>query len=197
MSLGSMEQRTAGMKRQAQELIEQAYQRGFNAGYSKAENDYHAKTEDDRQASYELGLNMAWEAARKIGQNSQSGLEYQIGFDFSKMKSYESANPSWWVVMNYSASEAIERIRAYEEQKKQEEDEEIKVGDEVVLNANPSLDENTKAIVIANEGNVMFPYNVMFDNGETDWVDRDDISGKTGRTFPEIVEVLKKMREGE
>ena len=32
MSLGTQEQRTKGMKRQAQELIEQAYQRGFKAG---------------------------------------------------------------------------------------------------------------------------------------------------------------------
>ena len=34
--LGTMEQRTAEMKKQAQELIEQAYQRGFKAGYDKA-----------------------------------------------------------------------------------------------------------------------------------------------------------------
>ena len=64
--LETMVQQTAGMKKQAQELIEQAYQRGYRAGYSKAENDYHAKTEEDRQSSYELGLNEAWEAARKI-----------------------------------------------------------------------------------------------------------------------------------
>lgn len=36
MSLGTMEQRTEGMKRQAAELIEQAYNRGFKAGYDKA-----------------------------------------------------------------------------------------------------------------------------------------------------------------
>lgn len=110
-----MTQGTEGMKKQAQELIDQAYQSGKSAVEFKAQ-EIHDK---GYAAGLEQGRNEAWEAARKIGQNSQSGLEYQMGFDFSKMKSYESANPSWWVVMNYSASEAIEKIREYEEKKQQ------------------------------------------------------------------------------
>ena len=129
MSLGTMEQ----IKKQAQELIEQAYQRGYktgeelieqayqcgyNTGYSKAETDYHAKTEDDRQSSYELGLNMAWEAAYKLVFNQGNIRDV---FDTESLGS---------IFEEYSATEAIEKIRAYEEKQKKQDDE-IRVGDEV------------------------------------------------------------------
>ena len=54
---------------------------------------------------YERGLKDAWEYARKIGHNSQLGLEH-IGFDFSQMPRTDY-NPSWWIVMNYSIEEVI------------------------------------------------------------------------------------------
>lgn len=192
MSLGTMEQRTEGMKKQAQELIEQAYQRGYRAGYSKAENDYHAKTEDDRQSSYELGLNMAWEAARKLVSMGYKECNEVLGDGILTVETIDE------IFVRCTASEAIEKLCAYEEQKKQEEDSEIRVGDEVILNGNSSFDTNTKAIVIAlydkTDYRAMFPYNVMIADGDTDWIDRDDIDRKTGRHFPEIVEVLKKIQ---
>lgn len=181
MSLGNMEQRTGGMKRQAQELIEQAYNRGYAAGYFKAENDYHAKTEDDRQSSYELGLNMAWEAVRKIIGYTADALSCENLIKLFGTDDYDI------IMQHFSASEAISKIKAYEE-KKQEKDE-IKVGDEVIYH-----DDKGVVVLVANNGKAI---SIMSADGG--WMIRADSEEvvKTGRTFPEIVEVLKKLKEDE
>lgn len=57
------------------------------------------------EESYKKGLTDAWECARKIGNNSQLGLE-GMGFDFSELGTYY--NPSWWVVLNYDVFKALE-----------------------------------------------------------------------------------------
>lgn len=126
MSLETMKQRTEGIRKQASELIEQAYQRGYTAGYSKAENDYYAKTEDDRQSSYELGLNMAWEAARKIVEYGRIKCNVILGDGVIPIEN--RVDP----FIRLTATEAIEKIRAYEE-KKQEEDERIEIDKEKVM----------------------------------------------------------------
>lgn len=186
MSLRSMEQCIEEMKRQAKELIEQAYQRGYRAGYSKAENDYHAKTEEDRQSSYELGLNMAWEAAKKIYlTTSEGGLPNE-----EIVKIFDVGWMGWiaTIFKNFSASEVVEKLKAYEEQKNQEEDSEIKVGDEVIYRHGEltgivtSIYKTKKFDILWNDGSVGQEKNIS------------DFK-KTGRTFPEIVAVLKKMQE--
>ena len=58
--------------------------------------------------SYKKGLTDAWECARKIGNNSQLGLE-EMGFDFSELGTYY--NPSWWVVFNYDVFRALEILK--------------------------------------------------------------------------------------
>ena len=77
---------------------------------------------DLQDTAYQQGLNEAWEAARKIGHASQMQLK-EMGFEFNSNEWFY--NPSWYVVMNYTAAEAIEKIKAYEE--KQKADGEIKV----------------------------------------------------------------------
>lgn len=101
--LGTKEQRISGMQRQAQELIEQAYERGYKAGQ-----------EADKDKYIEQGRNEAWEAARKIyssmAEGGLSGDEI-----FSIFGDYNC------IVNDYSASEAIEKIKAYEAQKQEEQ----------------------------------------------------------------------------
>ncbi len=191
MSLGTMEQRTEGMKKQAQELIEQAYNRGFKAGQENA-------LAVDSDKFIEQGRNEAWEASKKIYLSVVHGglSEEEIREIFSDEEIREIFGVEWKTIKNFSASEAVEKLRAYEE-KKREEGEEINVGDEVILNVTSSFDAGTKAIIIADEKTSMFRYNVLTGNGDTDWLDKDDINRKTGRHFPEIVEVLKKMQEDE
>lgn len=176
MNLYDIEEAMEVRQRQAQ-LIEEAYHRGYNEGYSKAENDYHAKTEDDRQSSYELGLNMAWKAA-KYCVNADEAKQYNYAFDGCIAKE---------IFENYTASDAIEKIRAYEE-KKREDDEEIKVGDEVVTES------EDKGVVIGISNNDVF----LFISGwKVPQVRHKLCCKKTGRTFPELVEALKKIEEDE
>lgn len=175
-----MTNKTEGIRKQASELIEQAYQRGYNAGKNEA-----YKNPVPTQDAYMQGLNDAWEAARKIA-------SYDIPLDIfeldngkggfsSPLNSYETMK----------ASEVIERINAYEERKKQEENEEIKVGDvirnddvEAVVTWCDGKDWNGFLLKGECVGEVGQVYSCMSCN---EWK-------KTGRHFPEIVEVLKKLQ---
>lgn len=169
--LGTMEQRTAGMKKQANELIEQAYNRGHKAGYEACK--------EPKDVLIEKGRNEAWEAAKKIMQ--MNIVEKRAIFG-------EIGRTTYAVISELSASEAIEKLRKYEEQKKQEEEQEIRVGDEVYTE-----DKEIKFVVtgIGEES-----AHLVDCNGNFAW-EKTYLLFKTGRTFPEIAEVLKKMQEGE
>lgn len=69
-------------------------------------------TEPDTQEAYQRGLDDAWEAARKINcYVKDGGLHGDI---LSEIFNYTS-NPL--IMQKYTASEAIEKIRQYEEEK--------------------------------------------------------------------------------
>lgn len=184
MNLGSMEERTEGIRKQASELIGQAYHRGYQAGYSKAENDYYAKTEDDRQSSYELGLNMAWEAARKILNACNSA---------NKVLDEVFGTPLVLEIINTCPpSEAIEKLRAYEEQKKQ--DEEIKVGDEVRWIINPKYIGLVTYVDYLNNMIWIMGHDGRHFIGCSNEIEKYE---RTGRHFSDMDELIKKMQEGE
>lgn len=165
MSLGTQEEQTEGMKRQARDLIDQAYQRGFKAGVEYQKENY----QDTQTELIEQGRNEAWEAAKKI----------YLKFPHKNVVA---------IFTTYSASEAIEKLK---EQKKQEEDAEIRVGDEVILN--DALNYGDKAVVT---GDLPDGFCIMKHDGSTSFKYKENIGKKTGRTFPEIAEVLNKMQEG-
>ena len=139
---------------------------------------------------YENGLNDAWEAARKIGSNSMCSLK-EMGFDFSQCV-IPDYNPSWFVVKNYSASECIEKIRQYEQNQEKELGIQgyFKKGEEVIDA------DGTKAVVLdVSEDNYCQVYT---ENGCIyNWHIHTYKFHKTGRHFPEIAEVLQKMKESE
>lgn len=88
---------------------------------------------------------------------------------------------------SYEAKEVIEKIKAYEEQKKVEE--EIKVGDEIIS------DLGEKAVVTRiNEWEVIECLNK---NGQFIIYDEKEHWEKTGRHFPQIEEMLKEMENEE
>lgn len=91
-----------------------------------------------------------------------------------------------------SASEAIQKIKDYEEQQKQKDDE-IHVGDEVYT----SLDENFKYIVTRiyrwyNE----LAANLLSQNGTWGLMELSNLH-KTGKHYDAIEEVLKELRRDE
>lgn len=171
------------MEQVRKEAYEDGYENGFVAGHLKAEKSGQSFYED----GYKRGLADAWEAARKIGSNSMCSLK-EMGFDFSQC-AVPDYNPSWFVVKNYSASEAIEKIRQYEQDK-----EEIKVGDEVV--GTYTGEEETEPFVIIRKIPEIKPtyyFGIYSKSGE--FCQGGLKLKKTGRHFPEIAEVLQKMKE--
>ena len=104
--------------------IDRAYQQGYADAKSELNVIDLAHKEIDRK--YVQGLEDAWEAARKIVHDEGLSIQ-EVGEIFGTV----SFNR---IVMENTASEAISKIKEYEEQQKQ--DTEIKVGDEVYSEMN-------------------------------------------------------------
>lgn len=120
---------------------------------------------------YEKGLNDVWEAVKKI---------YKMPHE-ERMRCFGAIRP----FSDQTPQEAIEKIRQYEQEK-----EEIRVGDEVI--GIYSSGEQTKPFVIT-KGNSDYYFGIYRDSGE--FCQGGLKLQKTGRHFPEIAEVLKKMQE--
>ena len=127
--------------------------------------------------TYEDGLNDAWEAARNV-------VDCKVPFDFWELSSGQSM---LGVFRLYSAKGAIEKIREYEEEQKKAA--EIKIGDEV------TDDEGWNGVVtfISPEGKYLVV--TLQDGNALRW--KKESFKKTGRHFPQIEEVLKRLQEGE
>lgn len=180
---------------EAQELVHKAYLCGYRDSEGKKLEAY----EDVKQKLIEQGRNEAWEAARTIidfwfnvadcDPNNFAklfGIDAHLGDDvFEKL--FEQ----------FSASEAIEKLRAYEEQKKQEGDSKIRVGDEVVNN------NGDKGIVLCyyhetdSYGNYKKEWLVVYmPNYDVPQTVTKKRFKKTGKHY-DVMSILKKMKEGE
>jgi len=161
--------------------IRKAYNKGYKDG--KADTPF-TDTEEAEDKAYNKGLADMLEAFKSMRMMTADDLQEVFGLRFIGD-----------IFVNLSPSKIISKYHAFMAQIKELEDAEIKVGDEVILNANASY-ENEKAIVLAYDGNA-YPYNVLMNNGDTEWIKEDAIECKTGRYFPQIAEVLKEMRGAE
>jgi len=147
-----------------EQVRKEAYDDGYNAGYGRKID-----------ASYQEGLSDAWEAARKILCYGKTGGKLEVLTDVF------SHADGWWDIINkYTASEAIEKIRQYE----QEQEEQIQVGDEVI-------NRDKKAVVTEITDRFV---RIMYSDGSGYALFSENMT-KTGRNFPEIAEVLAKMKE--
>jgi hypothetical protein len=165
------------MKRQAQNLIAQAYQLGYQEGREDA-----LTVDSDKYR--EQGRNEAWEAARKLVSMGYKECNEVLGDGILTIETNDE------IFTRFTASEAIDKLRKYEEQKKQEEDSEIHVGDEVMYHED-------KGIVIREiNTNICICMMMGYDGSYTMKAYKHELV-KTGRTFHEIAEVMKKMREDE
>ena len=133
-----------------------------------AVNNIETQAEKAQEEAYQRGLSDAWEAARKIQDTG--------------------GNLTWWI-HNTTASEAIEKLKEYEQKQ-----EEIKVGDEVV--GIYTGEEETEPFVIIRkipEIDPTYYFGIYSKSGE--FCQGGLKLKKTGRHFPEIAEVLQKMKE--
>lgn len=183
-----MTNKTEGIRKQASELIEQAYQRGYKVGYEAAKENIKSGTESRVAELMEIGRNEAWEAAKKILIPPCDG-----GLATVELKKIFGESGAY-IFNNFTVSEAIARIKAYEARKHQKEDSEIRVGDEVT-------DGNgIKGVVVgAFRNSFGVEYISVLGTGEDFEVPqvmpRENYK-KSGRHFHEIAEVLKKLQEG-
>ena len=154
---------------------EQVRKEAYDKGYQDANVKITSNEQAIAEKAYQRGLIDAWDAARKI-----------IGDDIPasylvKMFGNDPYSVICRIFDVYSASEAIEKIRQYE----QKQEEQIQVGDEVGRYGDRGI--ITK---ISDDGD---HFNVMWENGSTGYIIGD--FKKTGRNFPEIAKVLRKMQE--
>lgn len=158
----------------------------YEDGYKTAKVQCNIQVEKDMrevgERHYQKGLSDAWEAARKIADIWESG-----------------ENDKWIIIddslpitfASYSASEVIEKIRQHE----QEKEEQAQIGDEV------ECDDERYVVLQKYLNNIDELMVVLFNrsNGEINKWHLYNADGvifkKTGRHFPEIVEVLAKMKE--
>ena len=148
--------------------LEQIRKEAYDEGYADAKGGY--------ENGFENGMIVAWEAARKISMSKIDG-----GLSWEAMNDIFGTAGSSKIYKKFTAPEAIEKIRQYEQEK-----EEIKVGDEVISpNGKGVVTEITDIYV-----------RIMYAKGSGQVVKSEDLT-KTGRHFPEIAEVLQKMKESD
>ena len=175
MSLGTQEQRTEGMKKQAIELIEQAYNRGFKAGQERA-------MEMEISKYIDKGRNEAWEAADKLNRMTLDEVIKVFADDplchtITRERIFTCCTPSC----------AIKKLHDYEMKKKEEKD--IKVGDEVIYNSIAKGE--LRCCVIGNDGRRYLM--LMHESFSVPQIVSKEDCKRTGRRFPEVNEILKKL----
>lgn len=152
-----------------EKIRKEAYDKGFKDGTKKCINCEDFK-ENAKAEAYQKGLSDAWAAARWVSK-ANAGVNFEV---FCMHFTSE-------VLLKISASEAIEKIKAYEQKQEQ-----IQVGDEV-----RNVKSGWTAVVSNIDGECM---TLMDTNGVLgDGYDVNRFT-KTGRHFPEIAAVLEKMR---
>lgn len=165
---------------EAIDKIRIAYENGLNdmhdEAYQKGYQDATVKISSDEQAiaekAYQSGLNDAWMVARKIVCLISDG-----GFTQDLLDSIFGSHNHQRIMAQYSASDAIEKISKYEPEQTQ-------IGDEV--EGDFGLGMVTKPL----EGGAY----IMWKDGSSGSHTANEFR-LTGRHFPELVEVLRKMEE--
>ena len=163
----------AAYQRGLSETSSSDYQHGYEDGYKNclAENDFDQPcTNCDK---YKQGLNDAWEAARKIVTWPDRSLVNSDTFDL---------DPGENIFTKYSASEAIAKLKAYEDKQKDS----IEVGDEVI-------DRDGDITIVTNIHERLFD-GLCNDGSTMGDLFLEDVR-KTGRHFDQIDKLLEAMRK--
>lgn len=147
-----------------EQVRKEAYDKGFEDG-----KELCPLPEVCHNNAYQKGLSDAWEAARKIANMPYGEEEKAFG------------SGGWAFVEKHTASEAIEKIRQYEQEK------EFKVGDEF------ENESGKKFVVLKMNGKEIDRY--IDSDGKTYLMSaKYTVMRKTGRHFSEIASVLEQMR---
>lgn len=163
-----------GIQQQAADIIRQAYDKGYKAGYVDGKDEAY-KNPVPTQDAYNNGLHDAWECVKKIDDMSLEDLRPIL-----------STDDIGWIAKTFSAAEVISRIKEYEEKQKQ-----FAVGDEVYSDAFD--DKGIITYITADKVSCV----CIICSGSTMMKVGTISLHKTGRHFPQIAEVLDQMKEDE
>ena len=147
--------------------LEQVREEAYEKGWKEAEDHYEKGYND----GYDTGLSHAWEAARNVVALSTADRRKVFGSEYM-----------YSILEKHTASEAIEKIRQYEQ-----EQEEIQVGDEV---------RNVKSGWTAVVTRISDDDCLTLMDGNGAIADGYEITRftKTGRHFPKLVALQEEMR---
>lgn len=223
---------------EAQKAIETVYKCGYEEGRCKGYKNRCIEEEFQNINKYECGLNDAWEAVKKIVCTE--------GYNWTELEYIFNTRTLSQIFNTYTASEAIEKIKGYEEKLKERV---FKIGDRVrtlidkdrtgtellpIGTIGEVIEVDRNAITVYADGAIWYYYadalelandvilvgdevylldanyhgviTAVWEVGGVVKTERLTQSGKlacddakdlhrTGRRFPEIVNVLKKMQE--
>ena len=171
MDFKSVEDLTPYTEPDIEQVRKWAYEEGKKQAKVQAELDVCHDIEKVAKENYKAGLADAWEAAKKIALMDTETSENVTGY-FGLFR----------IMDNLTASEAIAKIKEYEDGKK-----EYRVGDEFENEA------GQKFVVLKTDGKEIDRY--IDGEGKTYvMATKYRVMRKTGRHFPEIAAVLQKMR---
>jgi hypothetical protein len=167
----------SNLKADRQKAIDEAYQKGLN--------DSAKVQESATDAAYQCGLNAAWQTAKYLF-SEMTDTEINLVFP------QEWNNGGFKALMALHPQDAIDRIKAYEEQKKAAE---IKVGDEVCfVFAGGETIEPFIVFSIKDDNGKKYYEGIQTSDGR--WVSGGLKYYKTGRHFSQVEKLLKAMKEG-
>lgn len=146
-------------------LQDEAYQKGINDG--------SLDVKQRVEGAYQRGLEDAWEAARKIIHMPEGDLLNIF------TECYSAVCTALQVLLKYDASEAIAKLKAYEDKQKDR----IEVGDEVEAAF------GTAVVTYCEEESVGY----LYSTGSTGFDEPRNVK-KTGRHF-DIASILEAMRQ--
>ena len=158
------------------ESTKQAYDKGYDKGYKDAK--------ELTDAEYLSGLDKAWECARKILYSIAFG-GYTCG-ELEKIFDIENMDDTVEIFKKFSASEAIDRIKKYEEEKKANNN--FAIGDEI-----KRIDGSSDKYIFTKPVGAHYA-NVIAPDGSVAYIDPTKYR-KTGRHFPQIAELLGQLKE--
>ncbi len=170
------------------EITEKGVRGDYYAGtirLTERDIDRIEKYAPDCEAVYDKGfkdgLEKAWEIAKKIVLDEARG-----GYTGAECVEIFGAYSSDAILTNNTVFRALVKVEAYEKQKAEKD--KIKDGDEV------SLDDGTKGVVVCSGSdghlNVVNAFGGMRSYNVTEVI-------KTGRYFPQMVEMMKEMRDND
>lgn len=166
-------------KNKAEEIMREMYKLGYHDGINDGNinnETFYAKVKE----AYNNGLNGAWEAARKIAELNKGEQNMLFGVEnpYPSQQTLE-------IFKNFSATEAIEKIKEYESHLPDKDVGEIKIGDEVIVR------DEEKGVVTT-----MTPYEItiLIDTGGWCICTKRKNVKKTGKHYSQIAEVLRQMK---